>query len=326
MRAVVIESEGAPARLAEIDERTMLEGDVDVDVLASSYNFKDGLAVSGRGRIARTLPLIAGIDLVGRVTSSRAEQWAPGDVVVLTGDGLGETCHGGFATRARVRPDALIRLPDTLTPERAAAIGTAGFTAMLAVLALDDAGVAPGSGDVLVTGAAGGLGSVAIALLAGRGHRVVASTGRAEEERGYLTGLGAAELLDRRQLGETIGKPLQTQRWAGVVDSVGSTTLANALAQTRYGGTVVACGLAQGADLPATVMPFILRAVTLTGANSVDTPRPLRERAWAALADELDLESLDAMTTTIGLSETLAYADEILAGRVRGRTVVLPEG
>jgi putative quinone oxidoreductase, YhdH/YhfP family len=325
MRAVLIEEQGAPARLTDVDEE-LLDGAVELEVLASSYNFKDGLAVSGRGRIARTVPLVAGIDVVGRVLSSESDGWEPGDVVVLNGDGLGESRHGGFAERARVRPDALVRLPASLTAERAAAIGTAGFTAMLAVLAVEDAGVAPGSGDVLVTGAAGGVGSVAIALLAGRGHRVVASTGRVDTEGDYLRGLGAAELLDRRELSAEVGKPLQAQRWAGAVDSIGSTTLANVLAQTTYGGTVVACGLAQGADLPTTVMPFILRGVTLAGANSVEAPLALRKRAWDALAAELDPALLDGMTTTIGLSETLAYADEILAGRVRGRTVVLPTG
>lgn len=324
MRAVLIEAEGAPARLTDVDE-SLLEGAVALDVLASSYNFKDGLFVSGT-RPPGAFPLIPGIDVVGRVTSSDDPAWVPGDVVVLNGDRIGETFHGGFAARARVRPDALVRLPETISPERAAAIGTAGFTAMIAVLKLDDAGVVPGSGDILVTGAAGGVGSVAIALLAGRGYRVVASSGRVDEQRAYLEGLGATELVDRRELGDAVGKPLQSQRWAGAIDSVGSTTLVNVLAQTSYGGTVVACGLAQGGDLPGTVMPFILRDVTLTGANSVQAPRSLRERAWAALVAELDLAMLDEMTTTIGLSQTVAYADEILAGRVRGRTVVLPEG
>lgn len=323
MRAVLIETQGEPARLTDVDA-SLLEGPVELEVLASSYNYKDGLAVSGTGRIARTLPLIAGIDVVGRVVSSEDRGWSVGETVVLTGDGLGETRHGGFATTARVRPDALVRLPAAIGPERAAAIGTAGFTAMLAVLALEDAGVAPDAGDILVTGSAGGVGSLAIALLARRGYRVVASTGRADTEGDYLRGLGAAELLDRRELSDAAGKPLQSQRWAGAVDSVGSTTLANILAQTSYGGTVVACGLAQGADLPTTVMPFILRAVTLTGANSVEAPIELRQRAWYALAEELDLDLLDGMTTTITLDDTLAYADEILGGRVRGRTVVLP--
>lgn len=319
MRALIVESENTPATLTEVDE-SLLDGAVELDVLASSYNFKDGLAVSGRGKIIRSFPLIPGIDVVGRVAASTVDEWAPGDLVVLTGDGLGETRHGGFATRARVRPDALVRLPAGLSPERAAAIGTAGFTAMLAVLALE--GVPTDAGDVLVTGAAGGVGSVAIALLAGRGYRVVASTGRADEEGEYLRGLGAAELLDRRELSDAAGRPLQSQRWAAAIDSVGSTTLANVLAQTRYGGTVVACGLAQGADLPTTVMPFILRAVRLVGANSVEAPLALRQRAWDALAAEFDLAVLDGMTQTIGLSQAIGYADEILAGRVRGRTVV----
>ncbi|WP_053382770.1 MDR family oxidoreductase [Leucobacter celer] len=322
MRAIVVEEQGAEPRVVEeLEEGGLLDGPVELDVLYSSYNYKDGLALAGRG-IVRSWPLVPGIDLVGRVTASHAEGWAEGDQVVLNGDGLGEYRHGGFATRARVRPDALVRLPETISPLHAAAIGTAGFTAMLSVLALEDAGVAPDAGEILVTGAAGGVGSVAISLLAGRGYRVVASTGRAEEQGEYLAGLGAARLIDRRELSDEVGKPLQEQRWAGAIDSVGSTTLANVLAQTAYGGAVAACGLAQGADLPVTVLPFILRGVTLTGANSVDAPRALRQRAWDALAAEIDRELLDGMTETIGLGDALAYADEILAGRVRGRTVV----
>jgi len=322
MRAIVVEEQGAEPRVVEeLEEGGLLDGPVELDVLYSSYNYKDGLALAGRG-IVRSWPLVPGIDLVGRVTASHAEGWAEGDQVVLNGDGLGEYRHGGFATRARVRPDALVRLPETISPLHAAAIGTAGFTAMLSVLALKDAGVAPDAGEILVTGAAGGVGSVAISLLAGRGYRVVASTGRAEEQGEYLAGLGAARLIDRRELSDEVGKPLQEQRWAGAIDSVGSTTLANVLAQTAYGGAVAACGLAQGADLPATVLPFILRGVTLTGANSVDAPRALRQRAWDALAAEIDRELLDGMTETIGLGDALAYAGEILAGRVRGRTVV----
>ena len=321
MRALLIESQGAAARLAELPDESSLSGEVHLDVLYSSYNYKDGLAISG-GPIARSWPLVLGIDLVGRVTGSDDPAWRVGDVVVLNGDGLGETRNGGFATRARVRPDALVRLPDEITPLQAAAIGTAGFTAMIAVLKLADAGVRPDDGEVLVTGAAGGVGSVAVSLLAKRGYRVVASTGRVAEEGEYLRALGAARLIDRAELSDAVGRPLQSTRWAGAVDVVGSTTLANVLAQTQYGGTVVACGLAQGGDLPTTVMPFILRDVTLSGANSVDAPRALRERAWHALASELDLAHLDAMTTTIGLSEAIPYAAEILAGRVRGRTVV----
>ncbi|RGE20369.1 MDR family oxidoreductase [Leucobacter sp. wl10] len=322
MRAIVVDEQGAEPRLADgLEESELLEGAVELDVLYSSFNYKDGLALAGRG-IVRSWPLIPGIDLVGRVTSSDVEGWRAGDLAVLNGDGLGEYRHGGFATRARVRPDALVRLPETITPLRAAAIGTAGFTAMISVLALEDGGVGPDEGEVLVTGAAGGVGSVAISLLAGRGYRVVASTGRAGEQADYLSGLGAARTIDRRELSEAVGKPLQEQRWAGAIDSVGSTTLANVLAQTSYGGTVAACGLAQGPDLPASVLPFILRGVTLTGANSVDAPRALRQRAWDALAAEIDRGLLDGMTETIGLDDARAHAAEILRGRVRGRTVV----
>lgn len=321
MRAVLIESKGAAPRLLEDADESLLSGDVELDVLASSYNFKDGMAIAGNG-IARTFPLIPGIDLVGRVTGSAVEQFSAGDLVVLNGDGIGESRHGGFATRARVRADSLVRLPAELSPERAAAIGTAGFTAMLAVLSLEDTGIRPEAGDVLVTGASGGVGSIAVALLAARGFRVLASTGRAAENGEYLRELGAAGVLDRRELSEEPGRPLQSQRFAAALDGVGSTTLANVLAQTSWGGTVAAYGLAQGADLPTTVMPFILRGVTLAGINSVDCPLPLRERAWDALARELDGNLLDSLTTSIGLSEVIPYAERILAGQVRGRTVV----
>lgn len=321
MRAVLIETEGATPRLLEDADESLLSGDVALDVLVSSYNYKDGMAIAGKG-IARTHPLIPGIDLVGRVTESADERFSAGDLVILNGDGIGETRHGGFATRARVRADALVRLPAGLSPERAAAIGTAGFTAMLAVLSLEDAGLTPEAGDVLVTGASGGAGSIAVTLLAGRGFRVLASTGRPAENTDYLHELGAAEVMDRRELSEEPGRPLQSQRFAGAIDGVGSTTLANVLAQTAWGGTVAAYGLAQGPDLPTTVLPFILRGVTLAGVNSVECPLPLRERAWDALASELDVDLLDSMTTSIGLSETIGYAERILAGQVRGRTVV----
>lgn len=321
MRAVLIESEGAAPRLLEDADESLLSGDVALDVLVSSYNYKDGMAIAGKG-IARTHPLIPGIDLVGRVTESADERFSAGDLVILNGDGIGESLHGGFATRARVRAEALVRLPADLSPERAAAIGTAGFTAMLSVLRLEDAGLTPEAGDVLVTGASGGAGSVAVALLAGRGFRVLASTGRSSENAEYLRELGAAEVMDRRELSEEPGRPLQSQRFAGAIDGVGSTTLANVVAQTAWGGTVAAYGLAQGPDLPTTVLPFILRGVTLAGVNSVECPLPLRERAWDALAAELDVDLLDSMTTSIGLSETIDYAERILAGQVRGRTVV----
>lgn len=328
MRAVIVASKGAEAQLKDLAEDEILVGvgqggTVELDVQYSSYNYKDGMAITGGGRgILQSWPIIPGIDIVGTVTASEDPNWVAGDAVVLNGDGIGESLNGGFATRAKVSPAALVRLPESLSPVRAAALGTAGFTAMISVLQLADAGVRPDSGDVLVTGAAGGVGSVAVSLLAGRGYRVVASTGRVEEEGDYLRRLGAAELIDRRELSDELGKPLQSERWAGAIDVVGSTTLANILAQLQYGGTVSACGLAQGLDLPTTVTPFILRGVTLTGANSVYAPQSLRQRAWTALAEELDLGQLDAMTTTIGLAETIPYAHEILAGRTRGRTVV----
>lgn len=321
MRAVLIDAKGVAPRLVSDTDESLLSGPVELDVLASGLNYKDAMALAGRG-IARSFPLIPGIDVVGRVTASEAAGWSPGDLVVLTGDGLGELRHGGFASRARVRPDALVHLPAGLTAERAAAIGTAGLTAMLAALRLEADGLAPGSGDVLVTGASGGVGSVAVALLAARGHRVIASTGRGEENAGYLHALGAAEVIDRRELGQEIGRPLQSQRWIGAVDAVGSTTLANVLAGTARGGTVAACGLAQGPDLPTTVMPFILRGVTLAGVDSVDCPLPLRQRAWDALARELDADLLDAMTTRIALADVIPAAERLLAGEVRGRTVV----
>ena len=321
MRAILIESEGAAPRLVEDADESLLDGEVALDVEFSSLNYKDGMALAGKG-IARTHPLIPGIDLVGTVTESADERFSSGDAVVLNGDGIGESRHGGFATRARVRPDALVHLPSALSTRRAAAIGTAGFTAMLAVLRLEDAGLAPGDGDVLVTGASGGAGSIAVALLAGRGHRVIASTGRGQEHGEYLRSLGAAEILDRRELSEEPGRPLQSQRFTAAIDGVGSTTLANVLAQTAWGGAVAAYGLAQGPDLPTTVLPFILRGVTLAGINSVECPTPLRERAWAALAAELDPALLDSMTTSVGLAEALPAAERILAGEVRGRTVV----
>lgn len=322
-RALRVEkSTGDPAavttNLVELDDADLGPGDVTIDVEYSSVNFKDGLALAGRPGVVKAYPLTPGIDLVGTVAASDNAGWAAGDRVILNGWGVGEKHHGGLAERARVSGDWLVRLPDGLDARRAAAIGTAGFTSMLAVLALERHGL--GEGDVLVTGAAGGVGSIAIALLAGLGHRVVASTGRLGET-AFLERLGAAEVIDRTPLGEP-GKPLQSQRWAGAIDSAGSHTLANVLAQTNYGGIVAACGLAQGPDLPTTVMPFILRAVTLAGINSVQAPLGLRVEAWSRLARDLDRDLLDELTTTVALAEAPALADEILAGRVRGRTVV----
>lgn len=321
MRALIARTQGQPASLEEVDESTLLTGDVGIDVSYSSLNYKDGLAVSGRG-IVRTWPLIPGIDVVGTVTDSVSPRFVPGDRVVLNGAGAGESVHGGFAEKARVAADSLINISEAINLERAAAIGTAGFTAALSVLALRDAGVQPGDGEVLVTGAAGGTGSMAISLLSALGYTVVASTGRAREEGDYLRSLGASRIIDRSELSAEIDKPLQSRRWAAAVDAVGSTTLANILAQTTYGGTVVSYGLVQGSDLPTTVLPFILRGVTLTGANSVDAPLALRERAWALLAESLDLAALDSMTGTIGLGDVLSASYQILRGEVRGRLVV----
>ncbi len=332
-RAIVIEQETEGSRILahtaevrQLSDAFLMTGDVTVAVEFSDLNYKDGLAIAGRPGVARVSPLIPGIDLVGVVESSEDARWRPGDRVVLNGDGIGESHHGGLAERARVRGDALVRVPDTLLNEQAAAIGTAGFTAMLAVLALERTGVDPdevrsSESSVLVTGAAGGVGSVAVSLLAKLGYPVTASTGRPDEQGGYLTDLGATAIIDRAELSDP-GRPLQTERWAGAIDSVGSHTLANVLAQTRYGGTVAACGLAQGADLPATVMPFILRGVTLAGINSVEAPQALRETAWRRLGTDLDEEALAAMTRFIPLAEAIPAAEDILAGRLHGRTVV----
>jgi acrylyl-CoA reductase (NADPH) len=297
------------------------DGEVLLEVFFSSINYKDGMLLGGRPGIARTSPLVAGIDAVGTVAASGSAAFSPGDLVVMTGAGLGETRDGGLAERVRVPADALVRVPAGMTARRAAAIGTAGFTAMLAVLALERGGVEAGSGDVLVTGAGGGVGSVAVALLAALGHRVVASTGRVEELGDRLRALGAADVIDRAELGAP-GRPLQSIRWAGAVDGVGSHTLVNALAQTRWGGVVAAAGLAQGPDLPGTVMPFILRAVTLAGINSVDAPAALRHEAWARLATDLDPALLDSITTTVPLDGAVAAGERVLAGASSGRVVV----
>jgi acrylyl-CoA reductase (NADPH) len=321
MRAWILTKDagGVTARLDDsMTEGDLGSGGVLVDVQYSSINFKDGLALAGRPGVVRNYPLIPGIDLVGTVASSDSSEWAIGDPVIVNGWGIGESHNGGLAQRARVEPGWLVRLPDGMTPQRAAAIGTAGFTAMLAVLALERSDALGGS--VLVTGAAGGVGSVAIAILAALGRRVVASTGRPEAH-DYLTSLGAAEIIHREEL-STPGKALQSERWAGAIDTVGGATLANVLAQTRYGGTVAACGLAGGSDLPSTVMPFILRGVTLTGINSVFAPAGLRTAAWRRLASDLDPAVLDGITTTAPLGEALAVAERILAGHVRGRTVI----
>ena len=321
VRALQVSPDGASTTIVEVDDAELGDEDVVVDVAYSSVNFKDGLALTGRPGVLRAPNRIPGIDLVGTVASSDSALWGAGDRVILTGWGVGERHPGGLAERAHARGEWLVRLPEVLTPIRAAAIGTAGFTAMLAVLALERHGITPGAAaPVLVTGASGGLGSMAIALLAGLGHSVVASTGRVEET-DYLRALGATEVIDRTTLGAR-GKPMQSQRWGAAIDSVGSQTLATVLAQTGYGGIVASCGLAQGADLPATVLPFILRSVTLAGINSVECPAPLRQQAWDRLATDLDLDLLDSMTTVVGLAGAVGVAERILDGRVRGRTVV----
>jgi len=312
---------GQETKFLDLDDADLMDGDVDVRVDYSTVNFKDGLAVTGRSPVVRVWPLTPGIDFAGVVERSDHAGFAPGDRVVLNGWGVGETHHGGYAQKARVKGDWLVKLPDSLSAAQAMAIGTAGYTAMLCVMGLEREGVTPDKGDVIVTGAAGGVGSVAIALLSKLGYRVIASTGRKDSESAYLTGLGAAEIIDRAELSAP-GRPLGKERWAGAVDSVGSHTLANVIAQTRYGGAVAACGLAQGLDLPGSVAPFILRGVTLAGIDSVMCPKPRREEAWARLAKDLDLGLLETMTQSAVLADVPRLAEEILAGKVRGRVVV----
>lgn len=304
----------------QLTDDDLMEGDVTVDVSHSTINYKDGLALTGSSPVVRRWPMVPGIDFVGTVRSSDHDGIAVGDQVVLDGWGVGETHLGGYAQRARVPGGWLVPLPDAFTPAQAMAIGTAGYTAMLCVLALERHGVEPGAGPVLVTGASGGVGSVAVALLSGLGHEVVASTGRLDEA-DYLRSLGAAEVMDRAELSEP-GRPMGKERWAAAVDSVGSHTLANVLAGIRYGGTVAACGLAQGMDLPGSVAPFILRGVTLAGVDSVMAPKAARLEAWGRLATDLDPARLDAITETRPLGDAPALAPEILAGRVRGRVVL----
>lgn len=315
---------GYTCALSEVDEALLPAGDVTVRIDWSTINYKDGLAITGKSPVVRSFPMVPGIDFAGTVTESGHPRWKAGDRVILNGFGVGENHWGGLAQVARVKGDWLVPLPEGMSPRDAMAIGTAGYTAMLCVMALQkhwaEAGVQPGSGEVLVTGAGGGVGSVAVALLAAQGHTVVASTGRMAEA-DYLRGLGAAEVIDRTSL-SAAGKPLQKERWIGVVDSVGSHTLANACASTRYGGAVAACGLAQGMDLPASVAPFILRGVTLYGIDSVMAPLARREVAWARLAKDLDRSKLAALTTETDLAGALEAAPRILAGQVRGRLVV----
>lgn len=306
--------------LQQLDESSLPEGDVLIDVAFSTLNYKDGLAITGKSPVVRKFPMVPGIDLAGTVRESSHADWKAGDKVVLNGWGVGEGHWGGLAQVARLKGDWLVPLPAAFTEKQAMAIGTAGYTAALCVNALVDAGVKPEQGEVLVTGATGGVGSVAVALLAKAGFTVVGSTGKASEAE-YLTKLGAASVIDRAELSEK-GKPLQRERWAGVVDSVGSFTLANACAATKYGGAVAACGLAQGADFPATVMPFILRGVRLLGVDSVMAPKGPRMAAWARLAADLDPALIDVIGAEVGLAEAVAKAGELIDGTIRGRVIV----
>ena len=311
---------GYQARLQAIDDAVLQEGDVTVSVEWSTLNYKDGLAITGKAPVVRRFPLIPGIDFAGTVSESRNPAWKIGDKVILNGWGVGETHCGGLAEVARIKGEWLVSLPKQFSTRQAMAIGTAGYTAMLCVLALEKHGIKAGDGDILVTGANGGVGSVAIALLAKLGYRVVASTGRVAEAE-HLKVLGASEVIDRNELSAP-GKPIGKERWAGVVDTVGSHTLANACATTRYRGAVAACGLAGGMDFPATVAPFILRGVTLYGIDSVMAPLSVRQEAWARLERDLDTAKLDAMTKEIGLGEVLEAAGQLMAGQIRGRVIV----
>ena len=311
---------GYRAAVQELDENQLPEGDVMVRVSHSTLNYKDGLAITGRGPVVRKFPLVPGIDLVGTVEESSNPGYKVGDKVVLNGWGVGESHWGGLAQKARLKGEWLVPLPGAFSPKQAMAIGTAGYTAMLCVMALERQGVTPDKGEILVTGAAGGVGSVAVAILSKLGYTVVGVTGR-PEEREFLMGLGASEVLERSAF-STPGKPLGRERWAGAVDVVGSQTLANVCATTRYGGVVTACGLAGGMDLPASVAPFILRGVTLAGVDSVMAPRDLRLQAWQRLTTDLDMAKLGQIAKEIGLNDVVDMASKLLDGQVRGRVIV----
>ena len=311
---------GYRATLERLDDGALGDGDVTVQVAYSTLNYKDGLAITGKGPVVRRFPMIPGIDMAGTVAHSTHPDYRPGDAVVLNGWGVGEVHPGGLAQRIRLKGDWLVPLPKAFTARQAMAIGTAGYTAMLCVLALERFGVTPDHGEILVTGANGGVGSVAVAVLAKLGYTVVASTGRPAEA-DYLKSLGAAEIIDRAQFSEP-GRPLGKERWAGAVDTVGSHTLANVCATARYRGVVTACGLAQGMDLPASVAPFILRGVTLAGVDSVMCPRPERLVAWERLAADLDIGKLDLITREIGLGAVIETAAQLIQGQIRGRVVV----
>jgi len=321
-KAIVIDKaeSGQTVRLADFDEKDLMDGDVTVAVEYSTVNYKDGLAVTGKAPVVRRFPMIAGVDFSGTVESSSHSAWKAGDKVILNGWGLGETHLGAYGAKARVKGDWLVRLPANMSARDAMAIGTAGYTAMLSVMALERGGISPGRGPIVVTGAAGGVGSVAVAILAKLGYTVMASTGRPAEA-DYLKGLGAAEIIDRKELAGP-ARPLAKERWAGGIDAVGSTTLANVLSMTRYGGVIAACGLAGGMDLPTSVAPFILRGVSLIGIDSVMCPLPLRQEAWRRLDQDLAKDKLAAMTAEIGLGDVIDAGKRIVEGQVRGRIVV----
>ncbi|REC94491.1 MDR family oxidoreductase [Kushneria indalinina] len=326
-RAILIrqaEDQSTDAAVTELSPEALPEGDVQVHIDWSTLNYKDALAITGKGAIVRHFPMVPGIDLAGVVEHSDSADWSPGDRVLVNGWGIGESHWGGLAQKARLPSKWLTRLPESLNAREAMSIGTAGYTAMLSLMALEHHGLTPDGGDVLVTGASGGVGTFAVMLLARRGYRVIAATGRTEEQ-DYLKTLGASDIIHRDEL-TSQGRPLGKARWAGVIDSVGSHTLANACAHTCEDGLVAACGLAQGMDFPATVAPFILRGVTLLGINSVTRPQAQRQKAWSRLANEIDTGALDTTTGEIGLLETISAADDLLAGRVRGRLVVNVNG
>ncbi len=314
------DDEKQKVNLVELNENDLMEGDVLVDITHSTLNFKDGLALTGSSPVVRTFPMIPGIDFSGVVKNSDSDKFSEGDRVVLNGYGLSESHFGGYSERARVNSDHLLKLPENINNKQAMAIGTAGYTAMLCVLALEDNGITPADGTILVSGASGGVGSVAISLLSDLGFNVEASTGKIEENE-YLKSLGANSIIDRSELSEP-SKPLGKERWSGAIDSVGSQTLANILAQIKYGGAVSACGLAQGMDLPSTVMPFILRGVSLLGIDSVMAPMSARERAWKRLSSDINIQKLEEMVVETSLDKVEALGKEILSGNIRGRVVV----
>lgn len=321
-KGVIIDKneQGYQANVKELDDALLPEGDVTIEVSYSTINYKDALAITGKAPVVRSFPMVPGIDLVGTVSESKSDKFSVGDKVLLNGYGVGEGHFGGLAQKARVNSDWLIPLPNGLSEQQAMSIGTAGYTAMLCVIALQKQGIKPESGEVLVTGANGGVGSFAITLLSKLGYTVVASTGRVEQA-DYLKKLGANEIIDRATLSEP-GRPLAKERWAGVIDSVGSHTLVNACASTKYGGAVAACGLAQGMDFPATVAPFILRGVTLVGIDSVMRPLTDRLEAWSKLADIIDPEVFEDIPNVIGLEDVIETANDLISGNVRGRVVV----